>query len=437
MPPPVRNTGSEPQSIEGYPPLTSPGFFPPFLMPGQYYPAPGQYWPPYPYNLTPSPVVVLGEPGSSVSPPNIPYTTPQSSYDSKFAMPQAYSAPVRRQDPLVYLGTAIADPVTPLVTQKQDDYDPWKDYNAVMRAIAIGASDPEYLIKVLMKLNLPQMNTLSEYFADKQHITMVDAVDNSTSGNLRLALRGLILGPLAYDVELARKALVGLGTNETLLIELVLGRPGHEIRWLKTAYKQRYGKDLVDDVKSDLSGSTKRMFTMALNGQKPENEPYNATNYSHVNSDVEELNAASKKKDDIPFFEILINRSDQHLAAVIAAFGARYKSLSKVIKKTFRGTVEHGLLFIVHGVKPKRDQQGIWRDAKLLEKSMAGMGTKDQQLIYRLVRAHWNPERFEAIKDAYKRRYGRLLENRVRGETSGTYRDLLIAIVKSSGAPTS
>ncbi len=61
-----------------------------------------------------------------------------------------------------------------------------------------------------------------------------------------------------------------------------------------------------------------------------------------------------------------------------------------------RGTVEHGLLFIVHGVKPKRDGRGIWRDAKLLEKSMAGLGTKDQQLVYRLVRAHWNPERFES-----------------------------------------
>ena len=91
----------------------------------------------------------------------------------------------------------------------------------------------------------------------------------------------------------------------------------------------------------------------------------------------------------------------------------------------------------MHGVKPKRDGRGIWRDAKLLEKSMAGLGTKDQQLIYRLVRAHWNPERFKAIKDSYKTRYGKLLENRVRGETSGTYRDLLIAIVKSSGAPTS
>ena len=85
---------------------------------------------------------------------------------------------------------------------------------------------------------------------------------------------------------------------------------------------------------------------------------------------------------------------------------------------------------------------------------MAGLGTRDQQLIYRwvprffpshclllirlflsifrLIRAHWNPARFEAIKDAYKRRYGKTLEHRVKGETSGAYRDLLIAIVRSS-----
>ena len=39
----------------------------------------------------------------------------------------------------------------------------------------------------------------------------------------------------------------------------------------------------------------------------------------------------------------------------------------------------------MHGAKSKRDGQGIWRDAKLLEKSMAGLGTKDAQLIYRFV----------------------------------------------------
>ena len=53
-------------------------------------------------------------------------------------------------------------------------------------------------------------------------------------------------------------------------------------------------------------------------------------------------------------------------------------------------------------------------------------------LINRLVRAHWNPSRLEAIKTAYKQRYGKTLEARVKGETSGDYQKLLVAIIKSS-----
>ena len=83
-------------------------------------------------------------------------------------------------------------------------------------------------------------------------------VSVKTSCRNRIAARALTLGPLGYDVDLVHKSLIGFGTNEMLLTELILGRPGHEIRWLKTAYKLRYGKDLVDAVKSDLSGSTER-----------------------------------------------------------------------------------------------------------------------------------------------------------------------------------
>lgn len=94
--------------------------------------------------------------------------------------------------------------------------------------------------------------------------------------------------------------------------------------------------------------------------------------------------------------------------------------------------MEAALLFILHGVKPKRDGQGIWRDAKLLEKAMAGFGTKDTQLVYRLVRAYWNPARMEGIKDAYQRRYNKPLLNRVKGETSGAYQKLLMSIITIS-----
>ena len=43
-----------------------------------------------------------------------------------------------------------------------------------------------------------------------------------------------------------------------LLTELILNRNQDELRLLIAAYKKRWGKDLVDDVKSDLSGKLER-----------------------------------------------------------------------------------------------------------------------------------------------------------------------------------
>ena len=59
-------------------------------------------------------------------------------------------------------------------------------------------------------------------------------------------------------MELAHKALVGLGTNEMLLTELILGRSGVEIRLLIEGYRIKYGKDLVSVVRGDLSGKIER-----------------------------------------------------------------------------------------------------------------------------------------------------------------------------------
>jgi len=211
---------------------------------------------------------------------------------------------------------------------------------------------------------------------------------------------------------------------------LILGRSAAEIKLLIEGYRIKYGKDLVSVVMGDLSGKIERMFVMALNGQRPLD--HLPVDHNQVAADIKALHHASKKKEEVPFFEILINRSNPHIAAVVTGFATQYKSLSGVIKKTFSGQLESSLLYVMHGAKSKRDGQGIWRDAKLIEKSMAGLGTRDTQLIYRLVRAHWNPNRLEAIKSAYKQRYGKPLEARVKGETSGDYQKLLVAIVKSS-----
>ncbi|KAF6753329.1 hypothetical protein DFP72DRAFT_902759 [Ephemerocybe angulata] len=420
---------------------------PPGAPPGQAPLAtPGQ--PPAPAGTSgaPAPPPPVGPPGQ----PPFPGAPPggHGAYHPGYpAAPGGYGAPPAPGYPAAvggiaplgysvwYLGAEIVHPDTaaaPLGATKVPGYNPESDYNALVKLTrATGAAGEVAVARILLGLGVKERDALNDFVVAKTGSDLAGWLDSYVMDtNARQILKGVALGPLGYDVLLLKTALQGIGTNEALLTELLLNRPQDELRLLIAAYKKRYGKDLVDAVKADLSGKYERMFVMALNTQRaPDSVP---VDHTQVATDVEVLVNAVKKKDEMPFIEIFVNRSHPHLAAVITAYGLRHKSLSKIVKKTFSGDLERSLLYILHGVKQKRDGQGIYRDAKLLEKTMAGLGTRNETLIYRTVRAHWNPNRFEAIKKAYLTRYGKTLEHRIKGETSGVYRDVLLLVVNTS-----
>jgi annexin A7/11 len=98
-------------------------------------------------------------------------------------------------------------------------------------------------------------------------------------------------------------------------------------------------------------------------------------------------------------------------------------SLQKVIIDEFSGHMENSLVLMV-----SRAIDRVKSDADGLENVMKGMGTKDQLLIHRLVQAHWNREHFRQVKVAYQRFHKHNLADRVRGETSGDYGKLMVAL---------
>ncbi|EEB99534.1 hypothetical protein MPER_00773, partial [Moniliophthora perniciosa FA553] len=154
-----------------------------------------------------------------------------------------------------------------------------------------------------------------------------------------------------------------------------------------------YHRTLASAVKSDWSMKTERLYTMILaNNRPPDNAP---VDYALVESDVQTLYKAGQDKigtDEIAFCEVIVNRSRPHLAAICEAYPKKHKkSLTKVIKSEFSGHMQFTLLYIVGGAKPRpkhgitSQNAGVWRDAKLLEASMKGFGTKDKQWVGRFV----------------------------------------------------
>ncbi|KAL9937040.1 hypothetical protein V8E36_004275 [Tilletia maclaganii] len=389
---------------QGYPPPGGPGGYPPPGQPpyggGAPYQQQQQHYPP---------------PG----PPQQPYQQPPYGGGGGGYGGQTF-----------YLGVPVAPLASHSVPQPAPGFDANRAVEAVRKATKGFGTDEALLIQVLTPLDAWQADTLQHAFKAQTGKDLISVIEKETSGYFENVLRAKALGAVQYDAWLIHRATDGVGTNEAILNEVLLGRSPQDMWLLRQAYQQRYGKPLERVVADDLSFKTKRLFVMAMQpGARPDDSlPVDSR---LVDSDVETLRRASRGAgtDEIAIAGVLLNRNGPHLAALARQYEAKHRTkLSKMIKSEFSGHFEDALLYVVLGAEG--GGAGIERDAKLIEDAMAGMGTKDELLIVRIVRASWNRQRFEHIKQAYAHKHSKKgLKNRVEGETSGDYKRALSAIV--------
>ncbi|ORX37898.1 hypothetical protein BD324DRAFT_623703 [Kockovaella imperatae] len=360
-------------------------------------------------------------------PPAMAPAPPQNFSGSQFGAP----GPAPPANGSRYLGVSIpAPPPAPPLGNLQG-YDPRFDAERIRKATKGFGTDERTIIDTMAPLDAFQMDLLVRTYEQTIGRSLQKTLEKELSGWLEYTLVLLSMGPLGGDVHLLHRACQGAGTHEDLLNEILLGRSNEEMFLLKQEYQRVHQKDLTQEVRGELSMKTERMFNMALSGQRDEN-PY--VNHQLVQDDVQTLYRAGPGKigtDEIAICGILLSRSDAHLQAIATAFPQQHRvSLSHMISSEFSGHMRDALHYIARGAE--MDGQGVSRDAELLEASMAGAGTKDERMIYRIVRNHWNRPRFNAIKNQYQTTHHRSLRHRVEGETTGKYEKALVAIIEQN-----
>ncbi len=97
--------------------------------------------------------------------------------------------------------------------------------------------------------------------------------------------------------------------------------------------------------------------------------------------------------------------------------------MEELIKKKFSGQAETLLLLMCSSILNKPRFY-----ARLFEDTMKGLGTKENELNHLIVRCR-EPALVGAIKIAYVDLYEKTLESRIKGEVSGDYEKLLVAIL--------
>jgi hypothetical protein len=238
------------------------------------------------------------------------------------------------------------------------------------------------------------------------------------------AVQGIVT---PYEVTLLHDSIRRLGTDEELLVEALALKSNAEMTTLKQEYQIEYQRDLGNDINGDTSGDVKRFFVAMIAGSRDE-----TGSTSTVDSDVDALYAAANPNrwlfgigtDESVFINVLTSKSYEHLAAVSQAYSAKHgKAFTDVIKEEFSGTIQKVLVAFVEAFE---DYPAYL--ANRLERTMKGLGTNEKRLDS-LVRRIRTTGRMGLVKDAYLKKYGESLVERVKGDTSMLHRTELIALI--------
>ncbi|KAJ8285879.1 hypothetical protein GJAV_G00032010 [Gymnothorax javanicus] len=221
------------------------------------------------------------------------------------------------------------------------------------------------------------------------------------------------------DVEKLRGAMKGAGTDEAAIIEVLAHRTIQQRQEIKNHYKRSIGKDVVDDLKSELSGNFRKVV-VGLMMTAPVYDAY-------------ELRNAIKGAgtDEACLIEILASRTPEEIKAFTEAYKKEYDDkLEEDICCDTSGMFQRVLVSLLTAGRDQSDavdEHQAVQDAKdMFEAGEACWGTDEAKFLSVLcVRSRKHLLR---VFKEYKKISGRDIEESIKREMSGNLEDAFLAI---------
>ena len=288
-------------------------------------------------------------------------------------------------------------------------------------------TDEDALIRILAPMGPLEVESVKDAFKQNHKRDLMKDVHSETSGDFRESLEAILRGPLEQDCYTLRQGLKGIGTKEEFLDEVLLGRSNADINAIKQKYQELFQRPLQRDLQGDLSAGTEQMYDMIIAARRAEDS--HPVIPHEIEQAVTELQAAMGGfvgKNVPQVCQILTSKNDAQLKAIAQSYQQRFhKSLDSIIKSAFSGLMEDALRLLLHRATNRPEAEAV-----RLEETMAGLGTKDDLLVQRVVRCHWDRNFMNQVYNAYKQVYKKDLVKRIEGETRGDYEKLMVACVK-------
>uniref|UniRef100_A0AAY4E4K9 Annexin n=1 Tax=Denticeps clupeoides TaxID=299321 RepID=A0AAY4E4K9_9TELE len=223
------------------------------------------------------------------------------------------------------------------------------------------------------------------------------------------------------DAETLYNAMKGFGSNKEAILDLITSRSNAQRQEIRSAYKSLYGKDLIDDLKYELTGKFERLIVSLM---RPP-----------AYHDAKEIKDAIKGTgtNEKCLIEVLASRTNQQIHGLVEAYKDAYgRDIEGDVIGDTSGHFKKMLIVLLQGTREEDDvvsEDLVVEDAQeLYAAGEERWGTDEAKFI--MILGNRSVTHLQLVFDEYEKIAEKSIEESIKSELSGDFERLMLAVVQ-------
>uniref|UniRef100_A0A4W3HHS4 Annexin n=1 Tax=Callorhinchus milii TaxID=7868 RepID=A0A4W3HHS4_CALMI len=221
------------------------------------------------------------------------------------------------------------------------------------------------------------------------------------------------------DAENLYQAMKGFGSDKEAILELLTSRSNNQRQKILISYKTLFGRDLIDDLKYELTGKFERLIVGLM-------KPPAVYDAKELRDAIEGMGT-----DEKCLIEILASRTNSQIHQLVSAYNEVYESdLEADIVADTAQHFKKMCVVLLQGTREEDDvvsEHQVAEDAKeLFEAGEEQWGTEESTFI--TILGNRSKQHLQLVFDEYSQIAGKDIEESLCGELSGDFEKLMLAV---------
>jgi len=309
-----------------------------------------------------------------------------------------------------------------------EEWDAEADATTLRKAMKGWGTSESPIIHIVVSRSWEQLKEVEVIYKTSFGRDLKEDLEDELSGNFQNVVVARFFSPPELDAWCLRKAMKGAGTHESVLVQVLCTKTNDEIEALKTAYKDMFERDLVEDVEGEAAGSFEKLLISLLQGGREEEKEGCSSTAMKEAQEILDAGEDRWGTDESVFNRIFALRSYEQLREIFSAYlELTGNDIEEAISEEMSNEEKDAFLTLIRFIRDP-----ITYYAHALYQAMEGIGTNDL-LLQRMILSRCEID-LGAIKEMYKNIYADKgkgdLDHWIKNDTSGDYETILRKLCK-------